>query len=90
MSDYANTKLGFYIEGARRSRTNSAQWFRYLRKAIGDDPYALSVPDMEGILNSGALTMYQTVTFKRVMEVGTPTHMYVDGLNQRAKTPMID
>ena len=90
MPDHSNTRVGWHIVGARRSRTSYEQWFRYLSKAIGNGPYALSPSESKALLESGELTTFQKVTLEHAMIKGTPTNRYVDSLNQRAKTTMVD
>ena len=89
MSESMNARIGYYLEGARRSRYHADQWFRYLRKAVTEDGTKLSPEEIAAILGSGELSMFQTVSFQRAMVAGTPTHQHVIGLNQRTETPMV-
>ncbi len=87
--NYQNTRVGFLINGAKQSRYNSKQWFRYLRKYIKDDSVLLSPEEINAIIESGELTMYQTVTLRQAMTPGTPTYSKVSGLNKKTTTPMV-
>ena len=87
---YNNTRVGYMLEGARRSRCHFDQWVRYLRKGITDEKILLSEEEITDILGSGALTMVQMITFKRAMEPGTITNKKIAALNQKSKTPMVE
>ena len=85
-----NTRLNYMIEGAKRSRYNSAQWFRYLRKVVDGNRTLLTSEEIEVLINSGMLTMFQKITLKRAMQPGTLTNSRVVRLNQRTNTPMVN
>ena len=84
-----NTKINYFLEGARRSRYNAEHWFRYLRKGISEDGTVLKPEEVNMIVSSGQLTMFQIITLKRAMEQGTATNLRVRRLNQRTTTPMV-
>lgn len=84
-----NSKVSYMIEGARQSRFNAAHWFRYLRKCVDGDAVLLNSDDVDLLINSGELTMYQIITLKRAMQPGTITNQKVNSLNQRSTTPMV-
>ena len=83
-------KIQYLIHAAEQSRYNAKHWLRYLRKQIKGETVLLTPAEVESIIESGELTMYQTISLKRAMTPGTPTYHYVSALNQRAETPMID
>ena len=85
-----NSRVAFMIEGAKRSKYNSKHWFRYLRKGIKDGSVLLTEEEINAIVNSGELTMYQIVTLKQAMTPGTPVFHKVASLNKKSNTPMVD
>ena len=84
-----NSRVGYILEGAKNSRYHADHWFRYLRKVVSDQGALLSLNDVEMIVMSGELTMFQIITLKRALQNGTPTNRKVVALNQRTTTPMI-
>lgn len=85
---YNNTLVRFITDGAAESRYNADHWFRYMRKCFSGDEILINQDEIQAILDSGKLTMFQIVTFKRAMEPGTATNRYVINLNRRTDTPM--
>ena len=84
-----NSRAGYIIEGARRSRYHADHWFRYLRKVVSEQGALLSQDELKLIIASGELTMLQVITLKRALQPGTPTNRKVIALNQRTTTPMV-
>ena len=83
-------RVQYMINAAEQSRFNAKHWLRYLRKQVRDEEVLLTPVEIESIVDSGALTMYQVISLKRAMEKGTPTNQYVVSLNQPSETPMLD
>ena len=86
---YKNTRVGYMIEGAKQSRYNASHWFRYLRKIVDGDKILLLPKDIEALIASGELTMFQIVTLKRAVQPGTITNIRVANLNRKTTTPMV-
>ncbi len=82
--------IKYYKKAALHSRYNADHWFRYLRKFIIDDGCKLSDNEINILLNSSELTMYQKITLKRALIEGSKTNIKVLSQNKKAKTPMLD
>ena len=82
--------MNYYFNAAKKSRNNSEQWFRYLRKFITSEGCKLSDNEINYMLLSDHLTMYQKITLKRALINGTETNKKVISLNEKTKTPMLD
>ena len=74
------------IRAAETSRYDARLWYRYLRKEVGK----LTPNEIDLVLDSGALTLYQRVSFQQAMIPGTITNRKIKGLDQRAQTSMVD
>lgn len=85
-----NTRAGFIVTGAKNSRYNTKHWLRYLSKVISEEKSMLSDKEIAEIIDSGELTMYQIVTLRHAMTPGTATNEFVNKMNRRASTPMVD
>ena len=72
----------FMINAAKESRYSARHWFRYLRKVIFEDYTYLTDEDIEKLLTSNELTMFQKVTLKCAVQIGSPTHAYVVSINE--------
>ena len=83
-------KIEYCKKAAADSTYNADQWFRYLRKIVKPEGCLLSKEEVQELLDSSVLTMYQKVTLKRAVYSGTPTNKKVISLNQEAKTPMLN
>jgi len=83
-------KATLLIEASRKSEFNANHWFRYLRKEFDKEQCKLDEFEINKFLNSNDLTMFQKISFKRAIQSGTPTNLYVISLNQQAKTNMFD
>ena len=82
-------KATLLIEASHESAFNANHWFRYLRKEFDKKQCKLNEFEINKLLKSNDLTMFQKITFKRAIQSGTPTNLYVAGLNQQAKTNML-
>ena len=80
MTDYE-----YMIFAAKRSRFNGRHWFRYLRKVIFKDYTYLSNMNVQRLLSSDELTLFQKVTLKCAVQIGSPTHVHVVSLGKPAK-----
>ena len=80
----------YYENAALDSKYNKDHWFRYLRKFIISEGCKLSDSEIQELLSSSKLTMYQKVTLKRAVIPGTPTNLKVIALNQKTKTPRVE
>lgn len=76
--------IGFLIRGAIDSKYNGRHWFRYLKKIIVNNEIILSKEEIQALLKSDKLTMFQKVTLSRAVAVGSPTYEYLKRLNQPA------
>lgn len=75
----------FMINAAKQSRHNARHWFRYLRKVIFEDYTHLTDEDVERLLVSDELTVFQKVSLEFAVQQGSPTHEHVISLNKSAK-----
>lgn len=92
-TDYVSTdnlNIAYYIKAAQHSRYNSQHWFRYLRKIFNENECKLTDDEINQLLSSNYLTMYQKVVLKRAVIKDSKTNKKIVALNQKAKTPMID
>lgn len=80
----------YYKKAALESRNCSEQWFRYLRKIVSEDGCKLSELQINMLLSSSSLTMYQKLLLKRAIIPETETNLKVLGLNRKTKVPMIE
>ena len=81
----SSAKVTWLIRAAKHSRHNAKHWFRYLRKEIVNDKIIPAHEDIKKLLDSDELTIFQKISLKRAMTVGTPTYEYVASLNKPAK-----
>ena len=77
--------INYFITGANESKGNAKHWFRYLRKMIKNDKIIISNNDINELLNSNELSMFQKITLERVILTYSPTFKYVSSLNKPAK-----
>ncbi len=49
----------------------------------------LSPREIESLIDTGELTMFQVVTLKRAMQPGTITNRRIANLDQKTTTPMV-
>lgn len=80
----------YMINSAKDSKYNSRQWFLYLRKVITKEKIKLSQEDINALLSSSELTMYQKVTLERAVVYGSPTYQRVISLNEKAKLRYVE
>jgi len=81
--------ISFVENAAQYSRYHLDHWFRYLRKIIKDGKIQLSSDQLDQIMQSDKLTPLQKVSLKRAAQPGTPTNLYIAGLNQRTNLTML-
>ena len=86
----AMSRAEYLIRAASHSRYNAGHWMRYLRKELIDGRSRLTQKDIDTVLSSDKLTMFQKVSFKRAMQVGTETNLAVSSLNRRVRPTMLD
>lgn len=79
------TWYDFMINAAKKSRYRAKPWFRYLMIVIFEDHTYLTDEDIQNLLNSNELTMFQKVTLKCAVQIGSPTHAYVVSLKSRQR-----
>lgn len=77
--------VNFFINGAIDSKGNAQHWFRYLRKMIKDDKVILSQEEINELLKSDSLSLFQKVTLERAVSPGSPTFEFVSALNKPYK-----
>ena len=80
----------YLIDAAVETRSNARHWFRYLRKEFDKDSTSLSDQELDTVLKSPDLTMFQKISLMRAATPDSPTHRYIVSLNQPANTPMLD
>jgi len=76
------TYYEYMIGAAEQSRYNARHWFRYLRKVIFESTSYLTDEDVNALLNSEELTLFQKITLKSAIDTSSPTHDYVISLNK--------
>ena len=81
--------INFFEQGAIDSKYNASHWFRYLRKIIKNDKVIITPDEIQILLKSKNLTMFQKVTLERAAIIGSPTYIYIKSLNEPAKLPML-
>ena len=74
----------FMLNAAQQSRHHARHWLRYLRKVIFEDCTYLTDEDIQNLLNFNELTMFQKVTLKCAVQIGSPTHAHVVSINESA------
>lgn len=79
----------FMLRAARQSKYNARHWFRYLRKVIFDNYSYLTREDVQKLVSSNELTMFQKITLQCAVEKNSPTHEYVVSLNKTSQLPMV-
>lgn len=84
-----SANISYLIRAAHHSKYNAGHWFRYLRKEIVDGKIRLSPDEISALVASDELTIFQKITLKRAMTVGTPTYSYIDSLNKPAKLKVL-
>ena len=84
------SNVDFLIYGAKESKTHLKQFLRYLRKFIYRSGNKINNEDIEELLKSKDLTIWQKVLLKRVLNTKSFTYKYVTSLNEPAKTPILD
>ena len=80
----------FLINGADNSKYNAKQWYRYLRKIVTDTGTKLDNSEIDDLLASDKLTMFQKLSLKQAIVADSPTHNHLMDLNKPAATPMLD
>lgn len=88
-SEYSDTKIVYIISAAEHSKYNGKHWFRYLRKEFDKDTIVLTKDQMNQLLLSNELTLFQKISLKRAMEKDSLTHEYLYNLNRKTQTPML-
>ena len=78
------------IRAAKDSRFHAAQWFRYLRKEFNGDALKITPLQLDYLLESDELTMFQKISLSRAAQQGTVTNQYVTALNRRATSSMLN
>lgn len=78
------TWYDFMIHAAKKSRYKAKPWFRYLKVVIFEDHTHLTDEDIQNLLNSNELTMFQKVTLKCAVQIGSPTHAHVLSIKESA------
>ena len=84
-----NANISYLIRAAHHSKYNAGHWFRYLRKEIVNGKVRLSPDEISALVASDELTIFQKITLKCAMTVGTPTYSYIDNLNKPAKLKVL-
>ena len=80
----------YMINSAKDSKGDERLWLLYLRKVITKEKIKLSKEDINALLSSSELTMYQKATLERAVIVGTPTYKRVISLNEKAKLRYVE
>lgn len=80
----------YMINSAKDSKGDERLWFLYLRKVITKEKIKLSNEDINALLSSSELTMYQKATLERAVIVGTPIYKRVISLNEKAKLRYVE
>ena len=83
-------KVHDLIRAAKDSRYHAAQWLRYLRKEFKGTTPKITPLQLDYLLESDNLTMFQKVSLSRAMQQDTITNQYVTALNRRATPSMLD
>jgi len=73
----------YMIKAARHSKGNAGHWFRYLRKDIDNCGEYFTKEDVDALVHNEALTPFQRVSIKAAFEEGSPTRLYIIGLNSK-------
>lgn len=68
----------------KKSRYKAKPWFRYLKVVIFEDHTHLTDEDIQNLLNSNDLIMFQKVTLKCAVQIGSPTHAHVVSIKESA------
>jgi len=80
-----------YVENAAvHSKNNARHWMRYLRKLIDTNGSILSPSEVDKLLASEHLSMYQKVSLRAALLPGTETHEFVTKLNMPAQKVSIE
>ena len=82
--------ISYYEHVAQDCMYHSDQWFRYLRKIITPCGNTLTQDEINTLLVSDKLGIYQKITLKQASIPGTPTNLYVLSLNQKSTTPILN
>lgn len=83
LPDYGvSSNVIWLIRGAKHSRYNANHWFRYLRKVVVNGKIGLTADEIQQLLENYQLTMFQKITLKRAVNVGTPMFDYISNLNK--------
>ncbi|MBR2215069.1 MAG: hypothetical protein IJ849_04850 [Selenomonadaceae bacterium] len=79
-----HTRANFLLRGAKECRYNARHWLRYLRKAFQNGRPLLSKGEIDVLAGSEELSMFQRISLRQAMTVGTPTHEFVVALDRPA------
>lgn len=71
------------MQPKKKSRYKVKPWFRYFKVVIFEDHTHLTDEDIQNLLNSNELTMFQKVTLKCAVQIGSPTHAHVVSINEK-------
>jgi len=86
-----NQRVEDIIKASEHSRYNTSHWFRYLRKEFDTiDKMRLTNEDINALLQSDKLTMFQKVSLKQAANPDSVTSSYISSLNKKASTTMVD